>query len=157
MDDIAVARALHVVAVVVWIGGVSLVTTALLPMMGRLEPTQRPAFFAEIERRFRPQARLCLLVAGLSGLYMTAKLDLWDRFGSLSFWWMHAMVLTWCIFAAALFVVEPLVLRRRMTARTEQQSSKALRLATGLHWGLLLLSILTILGAVAGSHGFSFG
>ena len=35
MDEIAIARALHVFAVVIWIGGVSFVTTALLPAVRR--------------------------------------------------------------------------------------------------------------------------
>ena len=37
MDGLALARALHVVAVVVWIGGLSIVTTALLPAIRRGE------------------------------------------------------------------------------------------------------------------------
>jgi uncharacterized membrane protein len=31
MDDVIVARALHVLAVIVWIGGVSMATTVALP------------------------------------------------------------------------------------------------------------------------------
>jgi len=34
MDDVAIARALHVLAVVLWIGGVGLVTTVLLTILG---------------------------------------------------------------------------------------------------------------------------
>jgi hypothetical protein len=37
MDDIAVARAIHVFAVVVWIGGVAMVTTVILPLVRRGE------------------------------------------------------------------------------------------------------------------------
>jgi uncharacterized membrane protein len=37
MDDLAFARVLHVLAVVIWIGGVSMVTTALLPAVRRGE------------------------------------------------------------------------------------------------------------------------
>ena len=41
MDDVAIARALHVLAVVLWIGGVGLVTTALLPALRRMpDPTR---------------------------------------------------------------------------------------------------------------------
>lgn len=157
MNDLALARALHVAAVVVWIGGVSVVTTVLLPMMRKLEPSRRPAFFAEVERRFRPQARLSVLVAGLSGLYMVIGLDLWDRFASAVYWWMHAMVLLWCIFAALLFVIEPLLLHRRLASPGASHSDASFRFAARLHWAMLVLSLVTILGAVAGSHGFWFG
>jgi hypothetical protein len=37
MDDLAVARALHVAAIVIWIGGVAMVTTVLLPAIRRLK------------------------------------------------------------------------------------------------------------------------
>ena len=35
MDDVVIARALHVLAVVIWIGGVSMVTTVALPAIRR--------------------------------------------------------------------------------------------------------------------------
>ena len=34
--------------------------------------------------------------------------DLWGRFGEARFWWMHAMVGLWLVFALMLFVIEPL-------------------------------------------------
>ena len=68
MDDLALARSLHVVAVVLWIGGVGFVTTVLLPAIRRLTaPEERVAFFDAIERRFAWQARATTLIAGLSG------------------------------------------------------------------------------------------
>ncbi len=154
MDDVVAARASHVLAVVLWIGGVGLVTTSLLPVLRRLpEAEQRMASFESVERRFAPQARILILVTGLSGLYMLVRLQAWDRFTSLSYWWMHAMVLMWLIFAAMLFLLEPLVLHRRSAARARAEPDTALRAMHRLHWGLLALSLLTILGAVAGSHG----
>ena len=35
MDDLALARALHVLAVVIWIGGVSMATTVAIPAVRR--------------------------------------------------------------------------------------------------------------------------
>jgi len=156
MDDVAVARALHVLAIVVWIGGVSMVTTVLLPMVRGLDAPDRVRTFEAVERRFSLQARLSVLLAGLTGFYMLVRLDAWDRFASLSYWWMHAMVLVWSIFAGLLFVVEPLILHRRFAARAEARPDSTFRLMGRLHWGLLVLSALTILGAVAGSHGLRF-
>jgi uncharacterized membrane protein len=51
MDEIAIARALHVFAVVLWIGGVSFVTTVLLPAVRRFKsPEERLTFFDAIGR-----------------------------------------------------------------------------------------------------------
>lgn len=153
MGDLALARALHVLAVVLWIGGVGMVTTSLLPALLQLpDPAQRIAIFEAVERRFAMQARILVLVAGLSGLYLLVRLHAWDRFTLLPYWWMHTMVLVWLVFAAILFLLEPLVLHRRF-GRAMSDSEATLRAVHRLHWGLLALSLLTILGAVAGSHG----
>ena len=91
MDDVVIARALHVLFVVIWIGGVSMATTVVLPAVrrGDLGADWLQAFQA-IEHRFAWQARTAIVVVGLTGVYMIWRLDRWDRFRSASFWWMHA-------------------------------------------------------------------
>jgi uncharacterized membrane protein len=154
MDDVTIARALHVLAVVLWIGGVGLVTTVLLPALRRLpDPSQRIALFEAVEGRFGAQARFSILLAGLSGLWMLIRLDAWDRFVSASYWWMHAMVLLWLVFAALIFILEPLVLHCQFADRARQHPEAAFRIVHRFHMVLLALALLTILGAVAGSHG----
>jgi uncharacterized membrane protein len=169
MYDVIAARALHVLAVVVWIGGVSLVTTAALPALRRGEfGRDRALAFQGLERRFAWQARIAVIIVGLTGLYMLWRLSLWDRFRIAvfsSFWWMHAMVCLWLLFTLILFVVEPLVSRRRRTraAGADAHSTGGqpdftdgqLAWMQRAHWVLLALSIVTLLGAVAGSHGWS--
>jgi uncharacterized membrane protein len=154
IDDVTLARTIHVIAVVFWIGGVAMVTTVLLPAVRRFKsPEERVAFFASVEQRFARQARLSTLVAGLSGLYMILRLDLWGRFASAAFWWMHAMVGLWLLFTLMLFVLEPLVLHRRLVTRAQAAPETTFRLIQRLHWLLLSLGIITLFGAVAGSHG----
>ncbi len=139
-----------------WIGGVSFVTTALLPAVRRLKsPDERVAFFDAIERRFASQARITTLLAGLTGLFMLIRLDLWGRFLSGSHWWMHAMVIVWLIFTAMLFVAEPMVLHRWFHERARADPEGTFALIERLHRILLTLSLVTVLGAVAGSHGLS--
>src|SRR5690606_10846587 len=112
-DGLALARALHVLGVVVWIGGVSMATTVALPAVRRgALGADRLAAFQAFERRFVWQARAAVLVVGLSGAYMAERLDLWGRFADARFWWMHAMVFVWSLFFLILFVGEPLVLHR---------------------------------------------
>jgi uncharacterized membrane protein len=47
-----------VLAVVVWISGVSFVTTIILPAMQKRQPQQWLQEFDAVERRFAPQARV---------------------------------------------------------------------------------------------------
>ena len=155
MNEIAVARALHVLAVVIWIGGVSMVTTVVLPALRRgALGGDRHRAFEEIERRFVWIARGSVLLAGATGLYMIARLGLWASFKDAHFWWMHAMLCLWLLFSLMLFVVEPLIVRRQRK-KAGVPPPRALKFAQRGHWLLLLLSIVTVLGAVAGSQGWA--
>jgi uncharacterized membrane protein len=154
VDDVTIARALHVLAIVLWIGGVAFVTMVLLPTIRDFTAAEeRAAFFEIVERRFGRQARLTTALAGLTGLYMLVRLDLWDRFLSVNYWWMHAMVGVWLVFTAMLFVAEPLFLHRRLLGRAKAEPESTFRLVARLHRILLALSLITLLGAVLGSHG----
>lgn len=157
MDRFALARALHVLAVVLWIGGVAFVTTVLLPAVKRLKaPEERVAVFEAIESRFAWQARGTTLLAGATGFYITTAWDLWDRFLSIQFWWMHAMVGVWLVFTLMLFVAEPLFLHRWFQQRARSAPEATFRLIVRLHWVLLIISLITVAGATAGSHGATF-
>jgi uncharacterized membrane protein len=71
MNDIVLARVLHVLAVVIWIGGVSMATTVVLPAVRRGDlGSNRLQVFQAIERRFVWQARIAILLVGGTGLYM---------------------------------------------------------------------------------------
>ena len=153
MELWGLARALHVIAVVLWIGGVAMVTTVLLPAVRRLESADAMATFARLEHRFAAQSRWTTLAAGATGFYLAYSMNLWARFAELRYWWMHAMVLVWALFTLMLFVLEPLVLHRWFARRAERDPAGTLWLIAALHWSLLALSIVTIAGAVAGSHG----
>jgi uncharacterized membrane protein len=156
MEDVIIARALHVLGVVVWIGGVAMATTVVLPAIrrGALGPAWLLAFQA-IEHRFAWQARLAVIVVGATGFYMTARLDLWDRFRSVEFWWMHAMVCLWLLFTAVLFVIEPFIVARRFHRWATEAPHDAFRRLHRGHMILLALGLITIFGAVAGSQGWS--
>lgn len=154
MDSLAIARALHVIAIVHWIGGVSMVTLVILPGLNRHLPVPtRLAAFEAIEGKFAKQARISTLVAGLSGLYMTYRLDAWDRFAQPGFWWMDAMVAIWAIFTVMLFIVEPLFFHRHFREQAAKDPEGTFRRAQRMHIVLLTLSAITVAGAVLGVHG----
>ena len=154
MDDITIARALHVVFVVLWIGGVAFVTTALLPAVRRLKALrERMQLFDQIERRFAWQARISTAIVGLTGFYMLYRFDMWDRFRHAAYWWIDAMVVVWLVFTLMLFIVEPLNLHRWLHGQSEPEPEIAFKRVEWLHRILLFMSLITVLGAVMGSHG----
>ncbi|HEX6957122.1 MAG TPA: hypothetical protein VF194_03985 [Ferrovibrio sp.] len=150
MNDLLIARALHVLSIVIWIGGVAFVTLIGLPL-ARRQPTmaQKRALFEAIEGPFSRIARWAVALAGLSGLWMLRNGALWYRFSEPGFWWMHAMVGLWLLFAVMLYIVEPFFLhRRRHDANTAPDFTRMFR----LHILLLGAALVTIAGAVIGSH-----
>jgi uncharacterized membrane protein len=154
LDDISIARALHVLAVVHWIGGVAMVTLVILPSLLRSVPAaDRLDLFERIEGRFGRQARISTVIAGASGLYMTERLAAWDRFADPAFWWMHLMLAVWAIFTVVLFIAEPLFLHRWFHDRAMRDPDGTFRLVWRLHVLLLSLSLLAVGAAVLGAHG----
>ena len=150
---IAVAIALHVLSLIWWIGGLALVTAVLLPALRSGELGDPRAAFQAIERRFEPQARVAVLLAGLSGLYLVIRLQLWGWFLKTRFWWLDAMVLFWLLFMLLLFLIGPAKLLERATRQGDDDGRIWGRMQR-MHWLLLTIALVIIGGAVAGSHGF---
>jgi uncharacterized membrane protein len=157
METFVLARALHVLAIVIWIGGVFMVTTVIIPAIKKKSnPEEQLKDFENIEGRFSIFARIATLLAGISGFYMLYVLDAWDRYLNPSFWWLHAMTLVWLIFTFILFIAEPFILPKYFKQYIHNNPQKAFSIMGKVHWVLLIVSIITVLGSVAGAHGWSF-
>ena len=153
MDDAAFARAIHELSVVLWVGGVGFVTTVLMPVIHHTRPPQeRLATFQPFGNFFAWQARITVILAGLSGFYLTYRFDLWDRFGSGQFWWMDAMLGLWLLFAVKLSNVELLFLGRRR-ASLEDQNGRTFARIQRFHEILFILSLVVTFAAAGGAHG----
>ena len=155
MDQFALTRVIHVLAVVLWIGGVAMVTTVLIPAMRKMKSdADQIEVFELFESRFAWQAKIATILTGLSGFYMLNYIDAWNRYTEPRFWWIHAMTLVWVIFMLVLFVAEPLFLHRLFKKHAQRDPVKTFAFAHRLHLVLLVLSLVTMAGAVAGSHGW---
>ena len=155
MTDIALALAVHVVAVVLWIGGVSVVATVLMPAIRRSRPPEeRFAAFRALESRFAHQARITTVLAGASGLYMVWRLNAWSWFNSTATWWMPAMVLIWLIFSLMLFVIEPFFLDSWLARRAASSPAATFLWMRRLHHAVLASPDLALThdDAVADQH-----
>lgn len=154
METYTLARVIHVIAVILWIGGVAMVTTVIIPAVKRLSSKEdQIRTFEQIEGRFALQAKITTLLTGLSGFYMLYELDAWERYLDYRFWWIHAMTLVWVLFTLILYVLEPLVLHKLFKEYAIKNAEKTFSFMHRAHWILLLLSLITTAGAVAGSHG----
>lgn len=154
-DLFVLARSVHVVAIVLWIGGVTFITTVLLPALNKMaEKEQRVLLFEQLEHKFAWHAKVATVVTGVSGFYMLDFLNAWQRYQDIQFWWLHLMTFVWFIFTLVLFVLEPLFLHRWFIEHAKKDCDKTFSLLQGMHYFLLSLSLLAVFGAVSGSHGY---
>ena len=154
INDFAIARALHVLALVHWIGGVALVTTIVLPRARALANAHDAlAAFKAFEGPFAAQARVSILLVGLSGFYMLIKSQAWTLLLDPAFWWLALMVVVWTAFALIVFVLEPLVVNRLFHDYALRNKDRAFSLAIRLHAAALTISCVAIVAGVLGSQG----
>ncbi|MFT5394532.1 MAG: hypothetical protein ACI8PT_004743 [Gammaproteobacteria bacterium] len=69
---------------------------------------------------------------------------------------MHAMVFVWALFTVIVFAAESLFLNQWFKRSAEKDSEAVFTLIQRLHWGQPTITLVTVLGAVSGSHRFSF-
>jgi uncharacterized membrane protein len=151
IDDLILARAIHVLSVVIWIGGVYFVTFIVLPALKHTD--DKVIRFETVEIRFTKHARIVVTLAGLSGFYMLYRLDGWEWFQNTDYWWVHAMTLLWLVFTFVLFVAEPLFLHAWFIRRAEAAPEQTLALATRFHQVMTILSLITVVTTIYGVHG----
>jgi len=155
MEYLTLARVVHVIAVILWIGGVSMVTTVLIPAIKKMKSKEEQIkTFETIEGKFAIQAKVTTFLTGLTGFYMLYELNAWNRYFNYRFWWIHAMTLVWVIFTLILFVLEPFILHSVFKKYANKNPEKTFGIMHRLHWVLLIISLITTAGAVAGSHGW---
>jgi uncharacterized membrane protein len=135
--------AIHVLAVVWWIGGVSMVTATLLPIFNRLSADERIGRIKQLEHRFANQARVAVLLVGITGFWMYTIVP--EMIAHT--WWVGLMLLVWVLFTVLLFIAEPM----RLPAKLGLIHKPAAFL--GLHAVLLTLALAAIVGGVIGSRG----
>lgn len=155
MEYYSLARVIHVLAVIIWIGGVAMVTSVLLPSIRKFKsPEEQISFFEIVESRFSIQAKITTVLTVLSGVYMLWITDGWHRYLDSSQWWLWAMTIIWFLFTIVLFVLEPLILHKWFREKAKENPVKIFKRIQRFHWILLTLSMITIAAATAGSHGW---
>lgn len=155
MDAVTLARVVHVLGVILWVGGVSFLVTMLMPRLrANLNPAQQFKFFLSLARPFAIWMRYVTMAVALSGFLMLELLDGWDRYLDIqNYWWIHLMTLTWVIYSMVL--LRQYINTRRQCTPDLDDATAALRLVkvSKLQRTLFTLGIITVLSALIGVHG----
>ncbi len=150
---------LHVVFVILWIGGLGFITIVVLPMIVRMQdPLQKVLFFQRIEHKFAPLAKLYNAIVGITGfvmLYISGWHTIMLTWKGLS---LLFMVAVWVFWAVMLFGLEPLVVRKMIDNLAKSGEKMEIETIFGrmnrLHWVLLVVSLLASISGVAFGHGY---
>jgi len=116
---------------------------------GSASPSSRPSRAA-----FAWQARGTTLLVGATGFHLTAAWDLWDRFSIAGYWVDARHGRRLGDLHGDAVRRRAAVLHRRFLERARRDPEGTFRRIERMHWVLLTLSLVTILGAVAGAHGW---
>ena len=144
---------IHVLAMVLWVGGVGMATTVVIPIVMRLPADANTVeMFEAIQKRFAWKARFMVLIAGGSGFYMLDFVDGWSRYTEPEYWWIHLMTIVWALFMFVLFVAEPMFLHRIFAKHVRTNPAETFVFVQALRSFMLILSLAAVGGTVAGNR-----
>ena len=144
--DYVIALSIHILSVVIWIGGVSFVTLITFPMILRMDKSlEMVMMFQGVEHRFGKIAKVMVILAGLSGFYL-----LYIKGLSLGVW---IMMSVWAFYASLLFGLEKLIFKK-LFSKPDQQADmkKVFNLLQTFHWVVLGLSFLAVVAGIYAGH-----
>ncbi len=141
-----IALIIHVLSIVIWIGGVAFVTMVTFPMILRMDKSlEMVLLFQGVEHRFGKIAKVMVILAGLSGLYLIFEKGL-----SAGVW---IMIVLWVVYASLLFGLEKLIFQKLFSKPGEQgDMKKVFNLLQGFHWVVLGLSLLAVAAGIYEAH-----
>ncbi len=135
--------AFHVLGVVWWVGGVAMVTATLLPIFNRLPADERIQRIKQLEGRFANQARIAVLVVGITGFWMYSIVPEAIAHS----WWVGLMLLVWVLSTVMLFVAEPLRLPAKLGVIHKPRAFLV------IHAVLLALALAAVFCGIVGARG----
>jgi len=141
-----ISLAIHILSIVVWIGGVAFVTLVTFPMIMRVEKSlEQVLMFQGVEHRFSKIAKVMIILAGLSGLILIKEKGL-----SLSVW---IMIFVWAFYASLIFGLERVIFKKLFGKPSDQlDTKKVFNTLQIFHWFVLTMSFLAIIAGVYAGH-----
>lgn len=145
--------ALHVVTIVLWIGGVAFVTIIIFPMLVTMEDSlEKVLLFQRVENKFARQARVYAWVAGITGgilLYLTGEYRILFSINGIG---VTAMLIVWLIYTFIL-TFEKRIFKVLFSQQEKLDTAKIFRRLSIFHWFVLGLSLAAVFTGVLSGHG----
>ena len=144
--------AIHVITVVLWIGGVGFVTIIIFPMLLKMEDSfEKVMMFQRVENKFAKQARIYAIITGLTGgllLYMKKEYSLIFTRAGIG---ITLMLIAWLIYTFVLFF-ERNIFKTLFSQPEKLDTAKIFLRLNIFHWFLLGLSLLAVGAGIWTGH-----
>jgi uncharacterized membrane protein len=145
--------AVHVLGVVIWIGGVAFVTTTVFPMIMRMEGSlEKVLFFQGVEHRFAKIAKAMVTLVGLTGLGLLQLTGEWDILFTLNGIGPTIMLIVWTLYVLILFF-EARLFKVIFGGGAQHDTARVFFHLTVFHWVILGMSLLAVAVGVWAGHG----
>jgi len=144
---------IHVICVIIWIGGVAFVTMVIFPLVYRTEGSlEKALLFQGVEHRFAGMVKWLIAVVGATGFWLlSAKYGLTILLEPRGFG-VLIMLFAWTLYTAVLLFERTLF--GKLFADPEKiDMNKGLRMINVMHWFLLVISFSAVAGGVWFGHG----
>lgn len=146
-----IALIIHVLSIVIWIGGVAFVTMIMFPMIQRTKNSlEQVLMFQGVEHRFSKVAKVMVILAGLSGLYLVYE-KYGFNFKELGFG-VWIMIFVWVFYASLLFFLEPFLFRKLFASEKQPKTEQIFFRLQVFHWFILILSFSAIAAGIWTAH-----
>lgn len=155
----SVMHIIHLLTVIIWIGGLAFITMLVIPLLIRMQdPLQKVLFFQSIEHRFAPRARVYNLIVGLSGIVMILLTGWYRLLFIRQGLPLLFMVIVWLLWFVMLFGLEPLVVKKMLDSMAKRGDKMEIETIFGrlnrMHWVLLLISLVASVAGMVFAHGY---
>lgn len=146
---------IHVLGVIIWIGGVAFVTIIIFPMIIRMEGSiEKVMFFQGVEHRFAKIAKISVIIVGITGIWLLYLTHGWNSLFKVSGIGPTLMSIVWTFYVLVL-LFEGKLFKLIFKGEAQQDTTKVFKRLTAFHWIVLCLSILAVVVGVWAGHGGS--
>ncbi|MBF0466034.1 MAG: hypothetical protein HQK88_13695 [Nitrospirae bacterium] len=153
---IPLLTSVHVVSVLIWIGGVVFVTTIVFPMILRMEDSmEKVMFFQGTEHRFAKIAKVCVLIVGLTGGLLVYLKGFLNAFFHKEGLYLTLMLFLWIVYLIVL-TFEKRLFKIIFKGQAQHDTKKMFVRLTLFHWIVMLVSLFVVLFSVYQGHGGNF-
>lgn len=145
--------AIHVLGIVVWIGGVAFVTAIVFPMILRMEGSlEKIVFFQGVEHRFAKIAKATVVIVGITGGWLLELTGEWRILFTTAGIGPTLMLIVWTFYVLVL-LFEAKLFKVIFRGEAQQDTEKVFHRLSAFHWFVLGLSFLAIAVGVWAAHG----